>query len=146
MVEKKKFSRRLTAALRTTRIGQDVVPPRYALPEIVVGCFFDTGGGIMRRPNGTDNLNKLAGSYHAPTTFYFFSFFYKYQNTPNPTRNLQKKLESKRRQYPKDKNICFKIQGYFDKLIMLYNTLEFSHVLIQDKKSLVICQTQYALV
>jgi hypothetical protein len=39
MVEKKKFSRRLTAALRTTRIGQDVVPPRYALPEIVVGCF-----------------------------------------------------------------------------------------------------------
>jgi hypothetical protein len=39
MVEKKKFSRRLTAALRTTRTGQDVVPPRYALPEIVVGCF-----------------------------------------------------------------------------------------------------------
>jgi hypothetical protein len=39
MVEKKKFSRRLTAALRTTRTGQDVVSPRYALPEIVVGCF-----------------------------------------------------------------------------------------------------------
>jgi len=29
----------LTAALRTTRTSQDAVPPHYALPEIVVGCF-----------------------------------------------------------------------------------------------------------
>jgi hypothetical protein len=52
----------------------------------------DIGGGVMRRPNDTDNLHKLTRSYPALTAFFFVFFFYKYQNTLDPTQIFLKKI------------------------------------------------------
>jgi hypothetical protein len=46
----------------------------------------------MRRPNDTDNLHKLTRSYPALTAFFFCFFFYKYQNTLDPTQIFLKKI------------------------------------------------------
>jgi hypothetical protein len=51
----------------------------------------------------------------------FFVFFYKYQNTPDPIRNLQKNWSLKNTDTPEDKSMCFKIQGYFGNFLMLKN-------------------------
>ena len=39
-VKKNKSSCHLTATLITTRFGQEDAPPRDALPEMTVGCFW----------------------------------------------------------------------------------------------------------
>jgi len=36
--------------------------------------FLDIGGGVMRRPNDTDNLHKLTRSYPALTASFFVFF------------------------------------------------------------------------
>lgn len=75
----------------------------------------------MCRLNDVNNLHMLACSYHMPATFYFIFIFYKYQNTSDPTQNLQKIQSEKNTNTSKDKNICFKIQGYFSNITVLKN-------------------------
>jgi len=53
--------------------------------------------------------------------FYFIFIFYKYQNISDPTQNLQKFQSEKNTNTSKDKNICFKIQGYFSNITVLKN-------------------------
>lgn len=50
----------------------------------------------------------------------FFVFFINIK-TPLTPHKIYKKLESKKHHTPKDKNMCFKIQGYFGNLTMLKN-------------------------
>ena len=74
----------------------------------------------MRRPNDTDNLHKLTRSYPALTASFFVFFFYKYQNTLDPTQNFFKKIRVEKTPITlKHKSICFKIQRYFDNFIVL---------------------------
>jgi hypothetical protein len=82
--------------------------------------------GVTCRLNSVDNLHTLTRSYAWTTSTRWRVlithqqlFLYKYQNTANPTRNLQNNWSAKDTSTSKVKSICFKIQGYFGNLVVL---------------------------
>lgn len=118
-MEKKKYSHRLMTTLTTTCVGQDKVPPHNASPKTTVG-YFCTPEEVSHAAQMVWTISIRWRVFIKCQQLFSFFFFNKYQNTSDPHK-IYKKLESRKHHTPKDKNMCFKIQGYFVNFTMLKN-------------------------